>query len=94
MAEAAARLARLRKQRKFLRSRDHTMLVRGLKSLDELDTAKEKEHVEAETQAAERQQIATTSVVLSDFSIPDDLNDPFWERLDFGGGIAGSSQGS
>jgi hypothetical protein len=51
MAEAAARLARLRKQRKFLKSRARDMLRRGLKSLDELDKAEERERLEAEARA-------------------------------------------
>jgi hypothetical protein len=51
MAKAAARLARLQKQHKFLKSRARDMLRRGLKSLDKLDKAKERERLKAEARA-------------------------------------------
>ena len=50
--EALARVARLRKQRAFLRKRREEMSKRGLKFLDELDAAEEKERLEAEKQTA------------------------------------------
>jgi hypothetical protein len=46
--EAMARVARLRKQRTFLRERKKEMLRRGLSFLDELDAAEEKERLEKE----------------------------------------------
>jgi len=51
MAKAAACLTRLQKQHKFLKLRARDMLRQGLKSLDKLDKAKEKERLEVETQA-------------------------------------------
>lgn len=41
--EAMAKILRLRKQKKFIQRRRHDMMARGLRSLEELDTAEEKE---------------------------------------------------
>jgi hypothetical protein len=60
------------------------MLCRGLKTLDKLDKAKERERLEAEAQA----QLAVvmrnpTSDLFGDLGL--DPSDPFWATLDFGG---------
>jgi hypothetical protein len=76
MAKAAARLTRLRKQRKFLKSRARDMLRQGLKSLDELDKAEERERLEAEAQAQLAVAIQNpTSDLFDDLSL--DPSDPF-----------------
>jgi hypothetical protein len=46
--ETLAKLLRLRKQRKFLRTRGKEMLRRGLQTLDELDMVEEQERQEAD----------------------------------------------
>jgi hypothetical protein len=58
--ENSARLARLKKQKRFLKSKSKDMLRRGLKTLDELEEAKEREKQEEEKHAAKA---ATTSFV-------------------------------
>jgi hypothetical protein len=59
------------------------MLRQGLKSLDELDKAKEKERLEAETQAQLAAAIQNpTSDPFGDLGL--DPSDPFWATLDFG----------
>jgi len=46
MALAIAKLARLRKQKTFLRNRKKEIIRRGLRYLDKLDTLEEKERKE------------------------------------------------
>ena len=84
MAKAAARLAWLQKQRKFLKLRARDMLRQGLKSLDELDKAKEKEWLEAEAQAQLAIAIQNpTSDLFGDLGL--DPSNPYQANLDFGG---------
>jgi hypothetical protein len=53
LAEAAAKLARLQKQKKSLRLRAREMLRRGARTLDELDEIEKKDEVERERQLRE-----------------------------------------
>lgn len=46
--EAMAKILRLRKQKKLLARREREMLKRGMRTLDELDAAEEKERLETE----------------------------------------------
>lgn len=92
--EAMAKILRLRKQRKLLVRREAEMSRRGLKFLDELDAAENKERVEEEKREAERQQLTATSAAFGDFLLPEDPADPFWATLGSAGETAGSSQGS
>jgi hypothetical protein len=91
MAESAARLARLRKQKKFLHKRAAEMLRRGLKTLDELDEldkAEEKERKEKEE--AERFAEQTAAPSASDMS-GDLLADPArYSGVTFGADFAAS----
>ena len=52
MQEAAGRLDRLARQRKFLKKRGAEMLRRGLKSMDELEALEEREAMEREKEAS------------------------------------------
>ena len=82
-AEAMARLQRLQKQKKFLRTRARDMLRRSLKTLDKLDKAEDREKREQEALAA----VATPVVLervdldsilgLSEF----DPNPSFWSSV-------------
>ena len=101
--ETLAKLLRLRKQKKFLRTRGKEMLRRGLKTLDELDEMEEKEKKEKEEAELHEQQAQATT---ASNSAPDDLSgDPagfsgvafgvevplspsFWESLDSAGETA------
>jgi hypothetical protein len=102
MAESAARLARLRKQKKFLYKRVAEILRCRLKTLDKLDKAEEKERKEKEE--AERFAEQTAAPSASDMS-GDLLADParysgvvfgadfaaspsFWDSLGFVNGTA------
>ena len=100
--EAMAKILRLRKQQAFLRQRKTEMSKRGLKYLDELDAAEEKERLEKEKQE-QVQLAAVTSVTSGEGVLPSDLaaalatydpSDPFWATLDFGGGTPQASQGT
>ena len=62
MAVTAARLARLRKQRKFLQARGSELIRRGLKTMDELEEAEEKERLEKEKIEMERVEKETANV--------------------------------
>jgi len=64
IAEESARLTRLHKQQKQLRSRAKDMLRRGLKTLDELDEAERKEREEQERVRAEQAATAAPGPVL------------------------------
>jgi hypothetical protein len=68
---ALNRLARLKKQKRFLRERGKDMLTRGLKTLDELDEAEEKEKQEKEKAAAEAARLS--SVVPGPETVSEDL---------------------
>jgi hypothetical protein len=70
--EAMAKILRLRKQRKLLLRREAEMAKRGLRFLDELDAAEEKEHLAAE---AENTLLASPSTSAHDHTIPE--RDPF-----------------
>jgi adenine-specific DNA glycosylase len=84
MIKTLARLARLQKQKRLLRSRARDMLRRGLKTLDELDEAEEKERLEAEAQAQLDVAMRNpTSDLFSDLGL--DPDDPFWATLGFVG---------
>ena len=100
--EAMAKILRLRKQKKFLVRREAEMAKRGLKFLDELDAAEERERLEKERQEAV-QQAVDTSVAANEGPLDSDLaaalvaydpSDPFWASLDFGGGTPQASQGT
>ncbi len=100
LAEAAAKLARLQKQKKSLRTRAREMLRRGVATLDELDRV---EAVEAEERERLNREVPppfgpfiSDAVDLSQVLGLDDFDpDPsFWATLDFAGGTARASQGS
>lgn len=63
--EALNRLARLRKQKQFLRKRAADMLRRGVKSLDELDEIEERERLESEEEVLQKQQARATTASTS-----------------------------
>ena len=65
MTEKAARLARLRKQRNFLHKRAGEMLRRGLKTMDELDEAEEKERQD-EIQKEKQKESGDATVATTD----------------------------
>jgi hypothetical protein len=87
--EAMAKILRLRKQRRFLMDREKEMSRRGLKFLDELDAAEEKERAEAE-QAANADHPYPEEIP----SDPLFLHDSFWDGLGLDGGIPQASQGN
>ena len=104
LIEADERMARIEKQREMFRARAADMLRRGLRSLDELEAAEEKEREEAEKEG-----VATAAVPHSEpinLSDPEldpslveaishfDPSDSFWADLDFGGGTMPTMQGS
>jgi len=86
MATAAAKLARLQKQKKLLRTRAKDMLKRGLKTLDELDEAEAKEREEAVVQ----ERTPSTSGALADYVWLETLSDEQLNQLlvDFPEGTA------
>ena len=95
-----ARLARLRKQRKFLLARKREITRRSLRYLKDLDDLEEKEELEmVERERAEKESPEKTlgeappnpSLALDDPALAAALADfdpsnPFWATLDFGGG--------
>jgi CO dehydrogenase/acetyl-CoA synthase beta subunit len=54
-------LERLKKQKKFLKSKGKDMVRCGLKTMDELEEAEEKERLKRETAAMLSNQVAATS---------------------------------
>ncbi|RFU26103.1 hypothetical protein B7463_g10235, partial [Scytalidium lignicola] len=72
MAENAARLACLHKQKKFLRQRTGEMICRGLSSLDELNAAEEKERQEKLSE-----ELCSADLGKASFSVAD----PFFSDL-------------
>jgi len=93
-AEAMARLSRLQKQKKFLRSRAKDMLRRGLKTLDELDAAEEKERLEKEEMERYAAIAAGQPESSADFFQSFDPSDPAWGGLGFADETPQASQGS
>jgi hypothetical protein len=96
--ENSARLARLEKQKKFLKSKGKDMLRRGLKTLDELEEAEEKER-----QAEERSRAAAAAIPTSAVQTQSDpfaglevplLPPEVWDGWDFGDGTLQASQGT
>jgi hypothetical protein len=79
LQEAAARLARLRKQRKLLEKRGSDMLRRGLANLEELEEEERRE--EEEKVRAEQQRVASPS---SPGFVFDGGLSSFPDLLDFG----------
>lgn len=103
--EAMAKILRLRKQKKFLVRREAEMSRRGLKFLDELDAAEEKERVEKEALEAAASSAAPADAsaatvdppfdpVLAAALAAYDPSDPYWATLGFDGGTLPTSQGS
>lgn len=101
VATAMAKLNRLELQKDLLRKRGHEMLRRGLKSLDELDAAEEKERVDqerVENERVEAERSSTGGDPSTDFFSTFDgsleaVPLSFWEGLDFDGGTPGPVQG-
>ena len=96
MIETSARLARLQKQKKLLRSRARDMLRRGLKTLDELDAAEEAERLERERASRETNVLGPVISEAVDLAAVLGLSDldpdpSFWATVDFGGGIPQAS---
>lgn len=99
--EAFSRRMEIRKRQKELRDRGSEMLRRGLRTLDELDAAEDKERRERE-QEEERQRVATETVGSSSAVVDLDFfdpslpgpDDPFWAALDIAGGTPRVSQGN
>ena len=93
---AMAGLARVRElelRQQELRERGMEMLRRGMKTLDELDEAEEKERSEVAAQAQSAAGVQDpTSVLFGDPNF--DPSDPFWATLDFGGEMPQASQGT
>jgi hypothetical protein len=71
--EATMKIVRLQKQKKMLSSRAKDMLSRNLKTMDELDAAKEKEREDKERE--ERAQAQANAAALAFPLVPDDLLD-------------------
>jgi len=97
LASVSAKLQRIEKQKKMFRARAADMLRRGLRSLDELDTAEEMERVAAEKEGSVGPPRTSEPIDLSDpgldpalvASLSDfDPSDPFWADLDFDGGTS------
>jgi hypothetical protein len=97
---AIAGLARVRElelRQQELRERGIEMLRQGLKTLDELDKAENKDRLEGERPEGVEAAPASPGAVdlaavlgLSDF----DLDPAFWASLDFGGRTPQASQGT
>jgi hypothetical protein len=69
--EALAKVMRLERQQQFLRQRGKDMLKRGLKTMDELDAAEEKERKDKERE--ERLQAEANAAALAFPLVPDGL---------------------
>ena len=97
-----AKILRLRKQQRFLESRETKMSCYGLKYLDELNATKEKERRKKEI--AQAAQTTDMSVPTAEPILDPDLaaalgaydpsSDPFWATLDFDGETPQASQGT
>jgi hypothetical protein len=103
--ETLSKLLRLRRQRREFSTRARDMLRRGLKTLDELDEAEEKERLAKEEEV--RRLAAAGSPVSSGTILSEEVDlaailglndfepDPsFWATVDFDGGTRQASQGS
>ena len=92
-AEALNRLSRLRKQKQFVRRRAAEMLRRGLKTMDELEAAEDKEKLASEgassnTPAADLPEDPFDPALASAlYSF--DPDDPYWSGAGFSGVATG-----
>lgn len=105
IAATASRLARLRKQRKFLQARGSELIRRGLETMDELEEAEEQERLEAERAGSEKEAASASVAGPSDNSFAFDSSlDPsilalmdspsFWANSGIAGEMPPTSQGS
>lgn len=101
--ETLAKLLRLRKQKRLIRTRGKEMLRRGLKTLDELDAAEEAERVAAEITAPNPSSAEQSSTdcflpeVEPHFIDPDvfvGLPESFWADMGVAGRTLPTAQGS
>ena len=94
--EAIARVARLRKQCRFLRKRKIEIARCGLRFLDDLDAAEAKEAEREGAQDREAPAPVSDILDLSDILGLDDFDSDlaFWKSLDFVSRTPQASQGS
>jgi len=81
--ETLAKLLRLRKQKRLIRTRGKDMLRRGLKTLDELDAAEEAERVAAERLAQNPPSVESflPPGLIFDEALPGPPSPSFWAYL-------------
>jgi len=86
--EAMAKILRLRKQQRLFRSRAKDMLRRGLKTMDELDEAEEKERAAAEQAARQGGEVNASSEVPPEGDLFESLSPSFWDQFAQGAGVS------